>query len=65
MASEKTSAPILVLGGTGHYGKNIVKSLLAKGQPVRVLSRNAADAREVLGDEAEIVEGDITSRKSV
>ncbi|MBU0705311.1 MAG: NAD(P)H-binding protein [Chloroflexi bacterium] len=65
MEREKANAPILVLGGTGHYGRNIVKSLLAKGQPVRVLSRNAANAREVLGDEAEIVEGDITSRESV
>jgi len=56
---------ILVLGGTGHYGRHIVQSLLAKGQSVRALSRNAANARKVLGDEAEIVEGDITSRESV
>lgn len=65
MASEKADAPILVLGGTGHYGRHIVRSLLAKGQPVRVLSRNATNARKVLGDGAEIVEGDITSRESV
>lgn len=56
---------ILVLGGTGYYGKRIVKSLLAKGQSVRVLSRNAVNACKILGDEAEIVEGDITSRESV
>jgi len=30
-----------------------------------MLTRNAANARQVLGDVAEIVEGDITSRKSV
>ena len=65
MKSQKTNPPILVLGGTGHYGRNIVRSLLEKGQPVRVLSRNAADARRVLGDGAEIVQGDITSRESV
>lgn len=65
MEREKANPPILVLGGTGYYGRNIVKSLLAKGQPVRVLSRNAIKAREVLGDETEIVEGDITSRESV
>ena len=62
---DSKKAPILVLGGTGHYGRHIVGSLLEKGEPVRVLTRNAANAREVLGDRAEIVEGDITSRKSV
>ena len=65
MESKKEKAPILVLGGTGHYGQHIVGSLLEKGQAVRVLSRNAANARRILGDEAEIVEGDITWRKSV
>ena len=59
------NAPILVLGGTGHYGRNIVRSLVENEQPVRMLTRNAANARQVLGDVAEIVEGDITSRKSV
>jgi uncharacterized protein YbjT (DUF2867 family) len=63
MKSKET--PILVLGGTGHYGRHIVKSLQEKGQQVRVLTRNAANARRILGDEAEIVEGDITSRESV
>lgn len=63
MRSKET--PILVLGGTGHYGRHIVKSLQEKGQQVRVLTRNAANARRILGDEAEIVEGDITSRESV
>jgi uncharacterized protein YbjT (DUF2867 family) len=71
-------APVLVLGGTGHYGRHVVGSLLAKGTPVRVLSRNAGTARKVLGvgepgaDSAgdgdariEIVEGDIRSWTSV
>ena len=65
MKSQKTNPPILVLGGTGHYGRNIVRSLLEKGQPVRVLSRNATNAHRVLGDGVEIVEGDITSREAV
>jgi uncharacterized protein YbjT (DUF2867 family) len=65
MESKKKKAPILVLGGTGHYGRHIVSSLLQGGQAVRVLSRNAANACRILGDEAEIVEGDITWRKSV
>ncbi len=65
MYSNKKAVPILVLGGTGHYGRNIVGSLLEKGQSVRVLSRNANKARKILANEVEIVEGDITSRKSV
>lgn len=52
---------ILVLGGTGNYGKFIVNSLVAKNVPVRVVSRNAAKARRLLGDSPELVEGDITS----
>jgi uncharacterized protein YbjT (DUF2867 family) len=61
---DRKRAPVLVLGGTGHYGRHIVSSLLENGEPVRVLSRNAAIARSVLGDRVEIVEGDVTSRHS-
>ena len=57
--------PILVLGGTGHYGRNIVRSLLDRGERVRVLSRNAESARSVLGEEPEVIEGDITLRAPV
>ena len=56
---------VLVFGGTGHYGSRIVQSLLAKDEPVRVLSRNAEKARQTLGDKPEIIEGDITSREAV
>jgi uncharacterized protein YbjT (DUF2867 family) len=58
-------SPILVLGGTGHYGRHVVQSLLRRAAPVRVLSRNAARAREILGEVPEIVEGDITVKESV
>jgi len=56
---------ILVLGGTGHYGRHIVKRLLEKGQSVKVLSRNPNNARQILGDRVDIVKGDIRSRESV
>lgn len=65
MKSKEMKAPILVLGGTGHYGRHIVRSLLDKEQPLRVLSRKAANARKVLGDGVEIVEGNIMSHGSV
>jgi uncharacterized protein YbjT (DUF2867 family) len=58
-------APVLVLGGTGHYGSYAVKSLLETGQPVRVLSRSAGRARDLLGPEPEVVEGDICSPADV
>ncbi len=51
---------ILVLGGTGHYGREIVRSLVEKGASVRVLTRDAERARRTLGDGPEFVEGDIT-----
>ncbi|UCH09584.1 MAG: NAD(P)H-binding protein [Fidelibacterota bacterium] len=58
-------SPILVLGGTGHYGSCIVNSLLAKNAAVRVLTRNPDKARDLLGDRPEIFSGDITARESV
>jgi len=53
--------PILVLGGTGHYGRHIVAALVQRGVPVWVLSRSADRARALLGD-VEVVEGDIRDR---
>lgn len=63
--SSVQNKPILVLGGTGHYGRHIVRSLLEKDAPVRVLSRNAGNARKILGKVPEIIEGDITLRESI
>lgn len=62
---ESGNQPVLILGGTGHYGSRMVKSLLAKGEAVRVLTRNPTRARAILGHEPELVEGDITSRESI
>ncbi len=62
MANRKT---VLVLGGTGHYGRCIVKSLLSKDVNVRVMTRNIEQAGETLGDKVEFVSGDILSNFSV
>ncbi len=59
------SGLILVLGGTGHYGRHIVKALTADNQKVRILSRNMTKARQILGEEPEIIIGDITSKEVV
>jgi uncharacterized protein YbjT (DUF2867 family) len=60
--SQKT---ILVLGGTGHYGRHAVFSLKQKGVQVRVLTRDPIKARMILGDQVEIIGGDITSTDSL
>lgn len=52
--------PVLVLGGTGHYGRRIVAALKQAGARVRSVSRNARAARALLGDDVEIVAGDVT-----
>ena len=57
--------PILVIGGTGHYGQFIVRSLVNLDQSVRVISRNAIKAKETLGSDVEIIEGDITDPKLI
>jgi uncharacterized protein YbjT (DUF2867 family) len=57
--------PILVLGATGHYGRHIVRSLVAHGSPVRALTRSAASARRLLGEAVEIVEGDLEAPETV
>lgn len=52
---------ILVLGGTGHYGRHIVESLARMDMAVRVMTRSAQRARTVLPASVDLVEGDIES----
>lgn len=50
---------IIVAGGSGLLGRQIVGDLLARGQSVRALARDADRARTVLGDRVDIVAADI------
>lgn len=61
MTSKNVAAGerILVLGGTGMLGQPTVRRLLAGGFRVRVLSRSPERARALLGDDCEIVQGDV------
>ena len=50
---------IFVTGATGNIGSEIVRQLVALGQPVRALSRSRDRAAKQLGPKVEIVEGDL------
>jgi nucleoside-diphosphate-sugar epimerase len=57
-----------VTGGAGFIGSHLARHLLEDGRPVRVLDNFATGRRSnlrVLGDDAEIVEGDIQSYERV
>lgn len=54
-------SPILVTGGTGTLGRQVVERLSAKGRPVRVLGRNAASVRPG----AELVLADLATGEGV
>lgn len=49
---------ILVAGGTGHLGIELVGRLVAQGHAVRVLTRDSERARSRLGPAVELAEGD-------
>jgi uncharacterized protein YbjT (DUF2867 family) len=56
---------ILVAGATGGVGKRVVKKLLAQGEKVRCLVRDIEKARSVLGNEVDLVVGDITKPETL
>ncbi len=56
---------VLVTGGTGFVGANLVRELLADGHTVRVLARPGGDRRALEGCRVEIVEGDLLEDESV
>jgi len=49
---------ILVAGGTGHLGIELVPLLTARGNLVRVLTRDPARARQRLGETPQVAQGD-------
>ncbi len=56
---------IVVAGGSGLLGRVVVTELLARGETVRVLVRDAARARSLFGEAVEVVSGDVRSREGL
>ncbi len=63
--SQSLPSPILVTGGTGLVGNNVVRRLIELGCRVRVLMRRSSDRRPVEDLDVETVEGDVTDFESI
>jgi uncharacterized protein YbjT (DUF2867 family) len=56
---------ILVAGATGGVGKRVVRRLIEQGYQVRSLVRNIDRAREILGNDVDLVVADITKPETL
>jgi uncharacterized protein YbjT (DUF2867 family) len=56
---------LLVAGGTGRTGQQVVRQAVEQGYEVRVLTRDTARARELFGDRIVAVEGDVREPDSL
>ena len=61
----KNVGVILVAGATGGVGKRVVQRLLQRGDRVLALVRDIAKARSILGDDVDLVAGDITQPETL
>ena len=52
---------VLVVGGTSGIGQLVTDKLTAAGTPVRATTRNVAKAKEILNENAQVVELDLLS----
>lgn len=60
-----TDQLILVTGATGLVGNNVLRLLLDRGQPVRVLCRESSDCRPLEGLNVEVAIGDVRDLESL
>ncbi len=56
---------ILIIGGTGNIGSEVVRRLNEKGADFKVLARDATKAAASIGADVEIVEGDLSIPETV
>ena len=62
---QETMTIVLVAGATGGVGKRVVKQLRSQNYQVRALVRDAARAKDMLGDGVDLFEADITIPKTL
>jgi dihydroflavonol-4-reductase len=63
--AAKSAKTALVTGANGFVGSHVARALLARGDRVRVLVREKADLRALVGTKVEIVRGDLRYFDSV
>ena len=56
---------ILIAGGTGTLGTQVVRLLTARGLEVRILTRDPARAQHLRGGLVEVVPGDVRDARAV
>ncbi len=64
-SNRRINMVILVAGATGGVGKRVTKKLLAQNYRVRALVRDVAKAKQILGEQVELFEADITIPKTL
>jgi uncharacterized protein YbjT (DUF2867 family) len=57
--------PVVVIGGTGMLGRQVVASLLSRGKPVRALVRPSSDPAPLIQAGVEIAQGDMMDPASL
>jgi uncharacterized protein YbjT (DUF2867 family) len=62
MSDQIKKNQIVVFGGTGFYGRKIVKKLVEKKQSVKVVTRNAKKSKTIVGDKVSLFQGDVTEK---
>jgi len=62
---DPESKPVLVVGGTGFLGRQVVAALLSRGKAVRALVRPGSNASVLGSPEVEVVRGDMLDRPSL
>lgn len=62
MSSRRMTPPwkqVLVVGGTGHLGSQVVRALLERGREMRALVRPGSDAAPLSSLGVRVVRGDL------
>ena len=60
-----SNEPVLVVGGTGHLGGQVVDALQQRGKQVRALVRPTSEASKLEAKGVEVVRGDMLDKRSL